>query len=192
MPFARVACVAAAVWLSATPVSAGVIQSQREALESAFPTAERFERRTFVLTQTQAETVKTLARAPLESRIGALHVAWRGETALGYAWIDVHTVRTMPEALLVALTPAGVVHSVRVLAFYEPQDYLPPDRWRAQFGGRTLDDPIQLKRDVHAVAGATLSARATARAVRLALALHRVLVTGASEPASRGPRESEE
>lgn len=179
-------------WLVCWTAAAGVIQSQSEALQSAFPSAERFERRAFILTEDQAEMVRTLARAPLESRIGALHVAWRGEIPLGYAWIGVHTVRTMPEALLVALTPDGRVLGVRVLAFYEPEDYLPIDRWRAQFAGRTLADPIQLKRDVHAVAGATLSARATTRAVRLALALHRVLVLSTSDPAGSGSRREGE
>ncbi len=144
----------------------------------AFPGAERVERRSFVLTEAQAKSVERLARAPLGSRIVTLHVGWQGKALLGYAAIDVHTVRSMSEALMVVLTPNGTVRSVRVLAFHEPPDYLPTQRWFQQFEGRTLGPDLQLKRGVHAIAGATLSARAVTRSVRRTLALYQVLIRG--------------
>ena len=119
--------------------------------------------------------IEELARAPLESRLVALHTAKRDGQTLGYALIDVHTVRTLPEALMVVLSPEGKVQSVRVLAFHEPTDYQPPDRWYAQFAGRTLSPDLQLKRGIDGISGATLSARAATRTVRRALAYHRVL-----------------
>ena len=154
---------------------AGVYHSRKEALALAFPQAERIEPRSFVLTPTQVDAVEQLAKAPLDSSIVTFHLGWRGEELLGYALIDVHTVRTLPEALMIVLTPDGSVRSVRVLAFHEPEDYLPPKRLIGQFAGRMLTPELQLKRSIHAIAGATLSARATTRSVRRGLALHQVL-----------------
>jgi hypothetical protein len=157
---------------------ARVFHSQREALELAFPDAERIERRNLILTEAQATRIEERSRAPLESRIVTVHVGWRDGKTLGYVLIDVHTVRTLPEALMVVLTPEGQVRSVRVLAFHEPEDYLPTGRWLGQFERRKLDPDLQLRRDIHAIAGATLSSRAATRSVRRSLAVYEVLLAG--------------
>ena len=107
--------------------------------------------------------------------------AWRGsrgDAILGWALIDVRTVRTHAEAFMVVLSPEGSVRTVRMLAFHEPLDYLPPDRWYQQFENKTQAEPLRVGRDVHGITGATLSARATTDGVRRALAIHQVLLAG--------------
>jgi len=170
--------VLAAAWLlaAAAPARAKVFHSQKEAIELAFPDAERVEVETRVLTDEQAKRVEELARAPLETRIIRIWRGFRGPELLGYAMIDVHTVRTHPEAFLVVLAPDGSIRSVRVLAFYEPPEYLPPERWYEQFAQKSLADALRVGGDVHGIVGATLSAQATARGVRRALALYAVLL----------------
>ena len=160
----------------AAPAGAKVFHSRSEALELAFPDAERIEDETYVLTDAQAARISDLSQAPLDSKLVKIYTGWRGDQALGYAVIDVHNVRTMPEAFMVVLTPEGGVRSVRVLAFHEPLDYLPNERWYAQFDGKSPESALRLGGDIHAVVGATLSARATTRGVRRALAYYRVLV----------------
>jgi len=164
------------------PASAKVFLSQEEALTLAFPEADRSEKQTHVLSPEQVERIQRRARARLESKLVSVHSGWRGEVLLGYAFIDVHRVRTQAEALLVVLGPAGELRSVRVLAFHEPLDYLPSDRWYGQFEGKPSDDAFRVGHDVHGIMGATLSARATADAVRRSLAFYEVLVRGAQEP----------
>ena len=115
-----------------------------------------------------------------------LYTAWRDGELLGFAHIDVHNVRTKPEAFLVVLTPEGVVRSVRILAFHEPLDYLPTDRWYTQFEGKSTEDRLLVGRDVHGVVGATLSARAAADGVRRMLAYWQVLLRPA-EVAAKSP-----
>ena len=158
------------------PAGAEVFHSQKQAIELAFPDAERIEVETRVLTDEQAKRVEELSRAPLETKLVRIWRGFRGPELLGYAMIDVHTVRTHPEAFLVVLTPDGSIRSVRVLAFHEPLEYLPPERWYEQFGQRALGDPLRVGGDVHGIVGATLSAQATARGVRRALALYAVLL----------------
>ncbi len=154
---------------------AGVFTSQREALAHAFPEADRIEKTALALDDARAAEVERLAQAPLESRLAAIHTAWRGGELLGYAVIDVHAVRTLSEALLVVLAPDGSVRSVRLLAFHEPPEYQPRESWYGQFAGARADAPPR----VHAIAGATLSSRAAQRSVRRALALWRVLAAPA-------------
>jgi hypothetical protein len=160
----------------AAPARANVYASKAEALRAAFPDADRIVDRSFVLTDAQAAAIEELAQAPLERRIWTLHEAWRGDVLLGSAVIDIRTVRTLPEALLVVLRPDGAVRSLRILAFHEPSEYKPGERWLAQMDGRRLSPELHLKREIHTIAGATLSSQAVTRSVRTALALYQVLL----------------
>ncbi len=147
-----------------------VFTSQQQALREAFPEATRIERDSRIVLSDDLERIRALSGQVDLPRVVVLHTAWQGERLLGHAHIDVHTVRTKPEAFMIVLTPEGAVRSVRVLAFHEPLDYLPTDRWYAQFEGRTGADRLRVGGDVHGVVGATLSARAAADGVRRTLA----------------------
>jgi hypothetical protein len=81
------------------------------------------------------------------------------------------------------------VRRIEVLAFREPEDYLPRAAWYGQFLDRELGDGLALKRDIRGVAGATLTARATTDAVRRVLALHRVIA--AASAGADGHREDD-
>jgi Na+-translocating ferredoxin:NAD+ oxidoreductase RnfG subunit len=167
---------ALALLFAAAPARAKVFQSRSQALEAAFPDAERIEDETFVLSDAQVERIQAIAQAPIDSKLVKIYTGIREGRVIGHAVIDVHNVRTMPEAFMVVLTPEGSVRSVRVLAFHEPLEYLPNERWYGQFDEKSLDSPLRVGGDIHAVVGATLSARATTQGVRRALAYYRVLV----------------
>jgi hypothetical protein len=161
---------------AAAPAGAKVFYSRSQALELAFPDAERIQDETFVLSDEQVERIESMAHSRIESKLVKIYTGIREGRVLGHAVIDIHNVRTLPEAFMVVLTPEGSVRSVRVLAFHEPLDYLPNERWYGQFGEKSLASPLRLGSDIHAVVGATLSARATTQGVRRALAFYRVLV----------------
>jgi Na+-translocating ferredoxin:NAD+ oxidoreductase RnfG subunit len=172
---------------AAAPAEAKVFYSQQEALELAFPDAERIEKRTELLGDAEAREVEQLAQAELPSRLVTLYTGYRGDTVLGHAVIEIHTVRTQPEAFLVVISPEGQVRSIRVLAFYEPQEYLPPERWFRQFEGRRLDERLRLEGEIHGIAGSTLSSRAVTAGVRRALAVYRVLAAPPRDATSAKP-----
>jgi hypothetical protein len=167
----------------ALPADAKVYMSRQEALEWAFPAADAVDSRSVALDAEQARAVESLAKAKLESRIVTLYTARREGEVIGYAFIDIHTVRTLPEAFLVVLTPGGEVRTLRVLAFYEPEEYRPPERWLDQFEHRGLDADVHVGGAIHGIAGSTLSARAVTGGVRRALALYQVLVAGGPDRA---------
>lgn len=158
--------------------NAKVFYTQEEALKLAFPDADRIEKETHILSVAESGRIEKLARSSIGSRLITIYTGWKDGLPIGYAHIDVHTVRTQPEGFMVVLDANGGVRSLRVLAFYEPLDYLPAERWYGQFYGKTLAQKLRVDRDIHGVVGATLSARAAADGVRRALAYYDVLIRG--------------
>lgn len=164
-------------WLSSggpRAAEAVVLYAKNEALKLIFPEADRIEPKAIFLTSAEAARIAELARSPLESQLLTVHVGRRGDETLGYAFLDIHVVRTQPEAMFVVLTPQGEVDSVLIVAFHEPLEYMPSDRWQAQFAGRSLTPDLQVKRAIAPISGATLSAHAMTDAVRRALAVYQV------------------
>jgi Na+-translocating ferredoxin:NAD+ oxidoreductase RnfG subunit len=162
--------------VSAGVASAKIFASQEQALAEAFPDASRIDRETVLLLKKDAEKISALIHEEVTSKVVVLHTAYSGEKVIGYAQIDVHNVRTKPEALMIVLTADGAIRSVRVLAFHEPLDYMPTDRWYTQFEGRSKQEGLRVGRGIHAVVGATLSARAATDGVRRMLAYWEVLL----------------
>ncbi|MGH7287072.1 MAG: FMN-binding protein [Myxococcota bacterium] len=172
--------------LVAAPAAAEVFLSQREALALAFPDADRIEKKSVVLDESQVRAVERLSGAELESKLVTLHQGFRGEELLGTALIDMHTVRTLPEAFLVVLSPDGRISGLRMLAFYEPSEYKPTGRFLAQFDDRALGPELRLGGAIHGIAGSSLSSRAVTIGVRRSLALYQVLVRGESDAVALG------
>jgi hypothetical protein len=178
--------VAVLLLLSTEEASAKVFASQKQALRDAFPDATRIDRETKLIRKVDLEKIKAITKEEDPPKVVVFHTAWRDDALIGYAHIDVHNVRTKPEAFMIVLTPAGVVRSVRVLAFHEPLDYLPTDGWYEQFAGKAGQDRLRVGGDVHGVVGATLSARAAADGVRRMLAFWEVFLKPA-EVAEQAP-----
>lgn len=164
------------VFASPADLNAKVFYAKEEAIRAAFPEADAIEKQTFFLTDDQKKQVETLARTPLDSKLVTLYIGKRGQKLLGYATIDVHTVRTLPEAILVVLSPEGRVASTLILAFYEPLDYLPNERWLKQFDQARLTPDLRVGGKIAGITGATLTTRAMTESVRKVLALYQVLI----------------
>jgi len=165
----------AASCIPARRAQARVYETRDAALRSVFGDSARIETRTAYLTPDQVDSVRSLARARFDTPRLTYYVASRGDTLLGRAYLDTHVVRSMPETLLLAVGPDGRVHAVEILAFHEPEDYLPPRRWLRTLLGRSLSPHLRPGDALDGITGASLSARAAAEAVRRALALDRVL-----------------
>jgi hypothetical protein len=172
----RLALVLAAASAAIGADEAGVLLSQQEALELAFPGAE-VERRTAYLEEEQMDAARELAGGRIEMRSAAVpyYVAVRDGEPLGVAYFDTHRVRTEAATVMLVVDPAGRLERVEVVSFYEPSDYLPRQAWLDQFRDHPLDDRLALKRDIRAMTGATLTAESITEAARRVLALHAVI-----------------
>jgi hypothetical protein len=160
----------------AEPARAKLFHSQEEALALAFPDADRITKKVHILSDGEVTAIESMARSHVETRLVAIYTAYRDGELVGYAHIDVHTVRTKPEGFMVVLRPDGSVDDVEILAFYEPLEYLPTSSWYDRFTGKAREDRLRVGRDVDAVTGATLSARAATEGVRRMLAYYQVLL----------------
>jgi hypothetical protein len=167
-----------AVMLSADAATAAVFHSRGEISALAFPDCDRVEARDVFLSPEQRERIERAAGSPLDGDFLTIYEGYSGTRLVGYAVLDSHLVRTLPETLLVVLDASGAVSATYVMAFHEPPDYLPGDRWLGLFHGRRLSDDLRVGRAIVGITGATLSARAVAGSVRRSLAIYEVLLTG--------------
>jgi hypothetical protein len=154
---------------------APVYETREEALARAFPAPAAIERRTVFLTPEQRERASREARSRVESSLVVAYVGRAPTGPLGTAYFDTHRVRTEAETILVTVRPDGSVGGVEVVAFGEPEDYLPRPAWLRLFPGRRLDADLAVQRGLAHVSGATLTTRAIADAVRRVLAVHAIL-----------------
>jgi hypothetical protein len=179
--------------LSVAGARAEVFHSRESALRLAFPEADSVASRSLMLSDQQAERIEEISRTRLDARVVRLYTGLRAGEVLGYAFIETHRVRSLPETILVVLDPEGRSRAVHLLAFHEPPEYLPSERWLGQFQDRELDDELALRRGVAGIAGSTLTATAITAAVRRLLAIHEVCVAPsqpARDTASRARAES--
>ncbi len=169
--------IASLTWIA--PASLGkVFYSLDEVQGLAFPGATRVEELEFFLTADQRAAIEELSKERLETDFVTAFAGYRAGQLIGYAFIETHQVRTLPETFLVVLGKGGVVTNTHVLAFYEPLEYLPTDRWREQYQGKRLAADLRVGDRIAGITGATLTAEAINGGIRRAMAIHFVLIEG--------------
>ena len=158
-------------WFAGSIALAETFLTTAEALALAFPGCQ-VERTTLYLTEEQRTRATQLAGSEIDTRVLHPYSSDCEGSPKGTAYFDVHRVRTLPETLMVVISPDDQVTLIEILRFDEPQDYIPRKPWYQQFDQRSLDSELALKRAIRPVTGATLTAQATTEAVRRLLALH--------------------
>lgn len=156
--------------------TAKVFHSRQEAVKIAFPDADKVQSRAIILTAEQQQQIERLAAIPLESKLVTVYTASKGTSIIGYGFIDTRIIRTLPGSFLVALSATGEVKTLMAVAFHEPEEYLPTERWFKQFEQKPLSPELQVYKGIQGIGGATLSSQAVTNAVRKALAVHQLLL----------------
>ena len=155
--------------------SAKVFLTKSKALELVFPEADEIEKRHAFLTERQAESIRRMAKAEVDSRLYTFYVAKSSGKETGYAVIDTHTLRTLTETVMFVINPDGTLRHAEILAFFEPTDYMPSGKWIDLFSGKTKMDKMKVGKGVPNITGATISARSFSQATRRVLAVYRVM-----------------
>jgi hypothetical protein len=159
--------VVAAVALSTAAAAAAQEPAKDEAvIRSVFADADRVEPRDVILTDDLVARIERLGRARVKERLVTFYTARKGGAVAGYAVIHSHVVRTKRETFLIAFEPDGRIRRISVLAFLEPQEYKPSDRWLRQFEGKGASDRLAIGDDIAPITGATLTARGIAEESR--------------------------
>ena len=159
--------------------------TQDEALKLAFPTATAIELRTAFMGDQEVAAAKRLAGSGVEVKSGVVtyYLAKRGSSPLGTAYFDAHRVRTLPEVVMIVVSPQATIERIEVLRFAEPPQYRAPEGWLEQFEGERLSSELSLRGEIVNMTGASLTSKAVTDAARRTLALHQVIH---STPAAAG------
>jgi len=167
----------AALLLSAIifPCYGKIYYSKNEALELAFGKEATVEMLSLFPDTKEMKQIEKQARVKLESALFTFYVGKKDGKILGYAAIENHTVRTKPETLLVVLSPQGQIKAIHTLAFHEPPEYQPPQRWYQQLYQRKLEQ-LSFNADIQGMSGATLSTRSALNIARKVMAVFQILV----------------
>lgn len=167
--------------LTTTVGSAKIFYSKNEALALAFGAGTPVEILSLFPTPAQINTIQSIAKITLDSGLFSFYVGKVDGKITGYAAIESSTVRTKPETLMIVLTPEGTLRNVYTLAFHEPPEYMPPERWYSLLSNRTLE-AMDFSKGIQGIAGATLSTRSALSSVRKVMAFYEVLVKPTLKP----------
>ena len=158
-----------------TPGFAEIFYSKNEAMELAFGKGAQVELLSLFPDENQVAKIQQDARVKLDSGLFTFYVGKDQGNILGYAAIETITVRTKPETLMIVLTAQGELRNVYTLAFHEPPEYQPPERWFEQLYKRPLAE-MDFNKGVDGISGATLSTRAAINSIRKVMAIYQVMV----------------
>jgi len=161
----------AVVLLWTNPVIGKVYLTKDDALKQAFPEAIETERLTVFLNDDDVKKIQELSKAKVNSKIFTYYMAKGKDGVIGYAVFESHIVRTKPEVFMAVINHKGEIDYIEILAFYEPEEYLPPKRWLNLFKGRRLDDRLRVRSGISAISGASITSEGITRAIRNILAI---------------------
>ena len=158
-----------------TQADAMVFFSKQEAMKIAFGDAAEVEVISLFPTTEQVAKIEQTAKIKLESELYSFYVGKQQGKIIGYAAIESHNVRSQAETLLIVLTPAGQLRNIHMLAFHEPPEYQPPERWYALLSGRNIDE-LYPGQNIQGISGATLSTRAALEGARKVLSVFQIML----------------
>ena len=106
-------------------LKAQLFMTQEEAIEYVSSDSLKLVRRTLFLDSEQAERIEKNARIKLESKIITYYSgAIAGQPPI-FVFFERNKVRTKDEVFMVVLNADATVRLIKMLAFYEPPDYIP-------------------------------------------------------------------
>jgi Na+-translocating ferredoxin:NAD+ oxidoreductase RnfG subunit len=147
------------------------------AQRAAFPTATAFVPVVLALDADARRKLADVAQPP-GARDPMFWRAMAGADVLGTFALDAVIGKQEYITYSVAFDPAGRVLRVDVLQYRETHGWeIRGERWRAQFTGKTVKDPVALNADIANLSGATLSCRHVTDGVRRLLALNALVAT---------------
>lgn len=182
--------------LSFTTVSEGwakVYLTPEQALELAFPNADRIE--------TQTLRIDAKLKTDIQKRIKTLvrfskmdvHIGMNEGKPMGYAMIHNVKGRVRPITFMVVIGTGGKIQRVEILAYRESHGgEIRYPSFLKQFAGKGILDPIRNKRDIRNISGATISCRSIADGVRVLLSLWEEVYPAGKIQAPEAEKERED
>ncbi len=150
-----------------------VYLTKKQALEVAFPGADKVEKEKKWLTDEQRQAIGKLCFQTITEKRMTFYVGKKNGRPMGYMMIDNVIGKSFPITFMVVLNEDGTVRDVEILVYREPRGWEVRDKsFLSQFFGK---DSASDFRSINSITGATLSVRSMTRGVYKAVAAYKVL-----------------
>ena len=157
----------------AAPAYAAQYLSVEAAQRIAFPSATQFVAAHVVYRPTDVAAIEKLSGQKVRTRGEQVWRALAGDQLLGFFIVDYVIGKHLVIDYAVALGPDGRVQRVEILEYRESYgSEITNHAWLAQFVGKTLNDPLEVDRDIRNISGATLSSHHVTEGVKRVLAIY--------------------
>jgi FMN-binding domain len=168
----RASAILAAVALAAAADQ--VYLREQDAPRALFGEGVSSVRKTLELTPPELAELSRILGRKIEVRSYPYLEVWSNEPKrlLGSIFLLDVIGQNLPITFAVGVKADGSLQDIEVMVYREPHgDEIRERRFRAQFAGKKLQDPLLVGKDIDAISGATISSNSAAYAARKGLAL---------------------
>ena len=163
------------ILLFALPAGAKMLVSPIEAMKEDYSLNAKISKKNILLSNAEFYKVQKLAKVKLKTKIYRIYTAKENGKTLGYGILINKKVRSKNGVVLYFIAH-DTLKGIEIIAFNEPQEYLPSKKWNSQFKNQKTDKMLKLNQDIPTITGATLSARSVTDGSRIAFAIYNILL----------------
>ncbi len=156
-----------------------VYLTKKQALEIAFPGADKIDKERKWLDESQAKAISALLGQKIHENRFTYYVGKKGGKPMGYMVIDHIIGKSFPITFMVVLNVDGSVRDVEVMVYREPRGWeVRYPNFMSQFFGMNAGSDF---REINSITGATLSVRSITLGVKKAVSAYKVLYLDAGK-----------
>ena len=158
-------------------LQAQVLISPVEAMQENYGADASISKKNILLSTEKFKNIQKNAKTKLDTKIYRIFTAKKGEEILGYGILVNRKVRSK-NAVILYFIQDSILQGIEIIAFNEPREYMPTEKWNAQFINIATSKNLQLNRDIPSISGATMSARSVTDSSKIAFAIYNELLKG--------------
>lgn len=166
------------LFLSALQLSAGMLLAPQEILKNNFGNDAEIVEKNIILKSEQKRAIQKAAKTKLNSSIIRTYKVSKGSQHLAYAILLSNKIRSKNGVYLYTINAQDVMESIEVVAFNEPLEYMPNDKWKEQFVNTPSTKHLNIPKNISTITGATLSARSITESANIAMQIYNLVLKG--------------
>ena len=148
-----------------------------EAMKATYGQESSISKGKFHLTNEKFKKIQAKTKTKLNTKNYVIYRAKKDDKVLGYGILINKKVRSK-NGVVLYLIANGKLQGIEIIAFNEPQEYIPNKEWQANFKDKNATKMLQLSQDIPTITGATLSAKSVVDGSRIAFALYDEVIKG--------------
>ena len=160
------------LFIFALPLSAKILISPVDAMKYAYGQESEISKKNILLSSQQAARITEEAKVKLDTKIFRIFKAIKADKVLGFGILVNNKVRSKNAVVIYFITPQSILKGIEIIAFNEPDEYIPSKEWNSQFQNIETTKMLRTSKEIPTITGATLSARSITDSSRVAFALY--------------------